>query len=345
MRVPFSVLALALLSGPTLLAQASPMQPIVPCPSCGGLQDASQEAFLLRARSLLGTAPALEATPAIAETPLQRQIRAIAAEARGRVSVACSLPASNLDCGLDPLAHPPMQSVFKAPLAIAALHLIEKGALRLEEPVRFLAKDRILPKTHSPLQDQFPDAEVDVPLHDLLRLAVSESDNVAADIVLRIIGGPEVVDAYVRSLGIDGFHLEDGEHGLSRDARAQYRNWCSPAAAVELLRRLGDGSLLDPAHTRLLLDFMRESPTGPHRIKGELPPGTIVMHKTGSSGTDKGLTSATNDIGLIVLPDGRRLAIAVFVTDSTADEATRDAVIARIARAAYLEGTRQKDSK
>ena len=59
------------------------------------------------------------------------------------------------------------------------------------------------------------------------------------------------------------------------------------------------------------------------------------MHKPGTSGMDHGLAAATNDIGLITLPDGRRLAIAVFVTDSTADDATRDAVIARIARAAY----------
>jgi beta-lactamase class A len=59
------------------------------------------------------------------------------------------------------------------------------------------------------------------------------------------------------------------------------------------------------------------------------------MHKTGSSATVSGLTPATNDVGLINLPDGRRLAIAVFVTDSTADDATRDAVIAHIAAAAY----------
>jgi beta-lactamase class A len=61
------------------------------------------------------------------------------------------------------------------------------------------------------------------------------------------------------------------------------------------------------------------------------------MHKTGSSGTVNGMTAATNDIGLITLPDGRRLAIAVFVTDSSAEDATRDGVIARIAKAAYDE--------
>lgn len=66
------------------------------------------------------------------------------------------------------------------------------------------------------------------------------------------------------------------------------------------------------------------------------------MHKTGSSGTENGVTFATNDIGLIALPDGRRLAIAVFVTDSKADETTRDALIASIAKAAYAEAIRPK---
>jgi len=85
---------------------------------------------------------------------------------------------------------------------------------------------------------------------------------------------------------------------------------------------------------------MKDSSSGLHRIKGDLPAGTIVMHKTGTSGTAGGITYATNDIGLITLPDRRRLAIAVFITDSTADDAIRDAVIARIARAAFDQSIR-----
>src|SRR5262249_47179444 len=172
-------------------------------------------------------------------------------------------------------------------------------------------------------------------LGELLRLAASLSDNVAADIVLRIVGGPREVDAYLKSIGVQGFHLEDGEHGLHRHASAQYRNWLEPAGAAQLLRRLSDDSPLTPEHTQLLLRWLRDSPTGPHRFKAGLPAGTIVMHKTGTSSLSDGVAAATNDMGLVVLPDGRRLALAVFVTDSRADEATRDAVIARIAKAAY----------
>jgi beta-lactamase class A len=277
-----------------------------------------------------------------AQTPLQHEIRKIAADARGKVAVACALPASSLTCDLEAHSRPPMQSVFKLPLAVCALHLVEQGKFSLDQPIRFLPSDRILPETYSPLQDKYPDGDVDVPLRELLRLAASLSDNAAADTVLRVAGGPAEVDGYIKSLGVQGFHLEDGEHALHRDASAQYRNWLEPAGAVQLLRRLSDNSPLTAEHTQLLLGWLKDSPTGPHRIKAELPAETAVMHKTGTSGVKNGLAAATNDLGLIVLPDGRRLALAVFVTDSKADEATREAVIARIAKAAYSAAVARK---
>ncbi|MGB6942459.1 MAG: class A beta-lactamase [Bryobacteraceae bacterium] len=266
---------------------------------------------------------------------MKQQIAAIAAEAEGKVSVACSLPGTALDCDFHAHARPPMQSVFKAPLAFTALHLVERGKLSLDGPVRFLASDRILPTVYSPLQDQYPAAGVDIPLRRLLNMAVTLSDNIAADIVLRVIGGPAVVDRYIKEVGIAGFHLRDDEAVLHRDAAAQYRNWFEPAGAVQFLRLLNDNPPLTAEHADLLLGWMRETPPGNQRISGRLPLGTVLMHKSGTAATSQGFTAATNDIALISLPDGRRLAIAVFVTDSRADEQTRNLVIARIARAAY----------
>ena len=226
-----------------------------------------------------------------------------------------------------------MQSVFKLPLALTILHQVEKGKFGLDQPIRFLPEDRILPKPYSPLQDKYPYAGVDVPLRTLLQLTVSLSDNTAADLLLRLAGGPKIVDEYVRSLGITGFHLEDGERALHREMPLQYRNWFEPRGAVQLLRRIADHSPLTAEHTGLLLGWMRpETPTG--RLDGDLPKGTIVAHKSGTSDVDNGIAHATNDIGLVALPDGRQLAIAVFVTDSTADEATRKKVIARIGKVA-----------
>ena len=89
-----------------------------------------------------------------------------------------------------------MQSVFKLPLAVYALHLVEGGKFSLDQPIRFLPSDRILPETYSPLQDKYPNGDVDVPLRELLRLAASLSDNAAADTVLRVAGGPAQVDGH-----------------------------------------------------------------------------------------------------------------------------------------------------
>jgi beta-lactamase class A len=244
------------------------------------------------------------------------------------------LPGSKLNCDLEPHAHPPMQSVFKLPLAIAVLHLVEQEKFTLDQAVHFEPGDRILPHVYSPLQDKYPEGNVDVPLRELLRLSVSLSDNVAADILLRLADGPEKVDAYIASLGVRGFHLRDGEKKLHEEVAAQYRNWFEPAGAVELLRKISDESPLTAENTKLLMGWMTASMRS-KRLEGALPEGTRVAHKSGTSDVEKGVAYATNDIGLITLPDGRQLAIAVFVTDARADEATREGVIARIGRAAY----------
>ena len=273
-------------------------------------------------------------SPAMAQQPLQQQIRDIAADAHGKVSVACSLPGTPLDCDLNPNAHPPMQSVFKLPLAVAILHQVEEGKFSLDQRIRFRRSDLILPKPYSPLQDKYPEAGVDVPLRDLLQMTVSLSDNTAADILLRLSGGAKATGDYIASFGVTGFHLVDGERALHHDKPLQYRNWFEPQGAVRLLRIMNDRSPLNAEHTALLLSWMRSARLT-SRLAGDLPVGTEVAHKSGSSDVDNGVAAATNDIGLVTLPDGRRVAIAVFVTDSTADDATRDKVIARIGRAIY----------
>jgi len=271
---------------------------------------------------------------AFSQEPLQQQIRSIALEAHGKVSVTCSLPGTSLNCDLNPYAHPPMQSVFKLPLALTILHQVELGKLSLDQPISFLPSDLILPKPYSPLQDKYPAAGVDVPLRTLLQLTVSLSDNTAADILLRLAGGPTAVGEYITSVGVVGFHLQDGERALHRDKALQYRNWFEPQGAVQLLRLIVDRSPLSADHTALLLGWMRTM-TNTTRLQGDLPKGTTVAHKSGTSDVVNGVAAATNDIGLIDLVDGRQLAIAVFITDSTADTTTREKVIARIARAAY----------
>jgi len=274
------------------------------------------------------------ATPLAAQTPLHQQIADIAKDAKGTVYVACSLPCSALDCGLNEHGHPAMQSTFKFPLAIAVLQQVEAGKLTLDQQVRFLPSDRY-PGSYSPLQDAHPEANVDVTLRDLLRYSAELSDNVATDILLRIVGGPGTVQRSLDQLGLREMHVRDSEGAMHDNHALQYRNYAEPVEMVALLRRLSDRSPLNAEHTALLMQWLTETPTGPKRMKALLPAGTIVAHKTGTAFTENGLTAATNDVGLITLPDGRKLALAIFVSDARADETTRESVIARIAKAIY----------
>jgi beta-lactamase class A len=270
-----------------------------------------------------------------AQTPLHQRLANIAKEAHGKVYVACSLPGVKLNCNLDADGHPPMQSTFKFPLALAVLHQVELGKLQLDQPVRFLKSDRS--ETFSPLQQEFPDADVDVPLRKIIKLTVETSDNTAADIQLRLIGGPAVLQQYLDSLGLSAIHQQDTEHSLHGDQKLQYRDYAEPAAMVALLRMFADHSPLNIEHTALLNGWMLEATSGPKRIKGLLPAGTPVAHKTGSSGVEWGIIPATNDVGLITLPDGRRLALTVFIIDAHADQDTCEYVIAAMAKAVYDE--------
>lgn len=283
-----------------------------------------------------------------AQDSLQSRIAAIAKDARGTVGVSCMLPGTKLNCDLNPLNHAPMQSMYKLPLALTALHLAEMGRLlpdqrpgesmdtTLDRTVRFLPTD-IIPGSYSPLTDRYPKADVDVTLREVIRLAVGVSDNGAEEILIRLVGGPLVVESYVHSLGISGIQVRYSERDLDRNEDLQYQDWIEPTAAVELLERLATNPPVSLATNAFVLKTMTDSQTGLDQLRAGLPPGTMLAHKTGHSGTHGGVTAATNDIGLVTLPDGRRLAIAVFVTDSRADETTRQHVIALIARAVYQE--------
>ena len=157
----------------------------------------------------------------------------------------------------------------------------------------------------------------------------------ASDVLMKLAGGPEAIQAYLTELGIKDMIVLNTEKEIGQDWQTRYRNWASPEAAIALLRALHERQGLSKSSQTLLLKYMTESTPGQKRLKGLLPAGTVVAHKTGTSGTQKGITAATNDIGIITLPNGKHMAIAVFVSDSPADEATREGVIAKIAKAVW----------
>jgi len=268
------------------------------------------------------------------QSVLRQQIKDIIKPAKGIVGVSVLGLESRDTLSVNGDARLVMHSVMKFPIALTVLHWVDSGKLTLSQMIHIKKKD--LPKTYSPLRDKYPNGNVDVSVGDLLSYMVSLSDNDACDILLKIIDGPKTVQDYMLRLGIRGIAVRASEADMASSWELQYTNWCKPKEATILLDKLYKGDILTKPNTDFLNKILTETTTGPHRLKGLLPAGTVVAHKTGTSPTSaEGLSPATNDVGIITLPNGKHLAIAVFVCNSTDDETTRDAVIAKISKAAF----------
>lgn len=265
---------------------------------------------------------------------LSTQFAEVARPAAGKVGASVIVIETGARAAFHARNRFPMQSVYKFPIAMATLHLVDTGKLNLDQAVPIAKAELAPPALHSPIRDQHPEG-TSLALRDVIRFAVAESDGTASDVLLRLCGGAAPVTSYLRGLGINGVTVATTELEMSRGPMVQYRNWATPDSMVDLLRAFHAGRGLSPASHTLLEDFMAQSTPGPKRIKGLLPPGTRVAHKTGTSGTDGTLTRATNDVGIVTLPNGHHLAIAVFVSDSTASLELREETIAKIARAAW----------
>ncbi len=266
---------------------------------------------------------------------LRNQLRTISEASQGTLGVAI-LNLENQDTlNFNGHMHFPMQSVFKFPLAMAVLHQVDRGTIKPDASLHF-GKTDLHPNTWSPIFTRHPQGFADVPLFDVLRFTVTQSDNNGCDRLFSLIGGPDTLNNFVHHLGVSQIQIKATEAQMHTDWDTQFTNWAEPLAMMQLLKILFQGSCLSPASNDTLLKLMTETETGVKRIKGLLPPGTLVAHKTGSGPTNKaGITSATNDVGIITLPNRKHVALVVFLMNSAADETSRELTLARVARATY----------
>ncbi len=280
------------------------------------------------------------------DAELEKQIAEIAAAARGRVGVAAVVLETGEAAFLNADGHYPMQSVSKLPIAMAVMDLVRLGKLDLDEQIGVTKEDMVREGMRSPLRDKNPNGG-EYTIRELIRLSLVESDGTASDVLMRVAGGASEIQTYLTQIGIRDMKVVNTEKEIGKDWQTQYENWATPTASVELLRGLdaairfeagksgADDGYLESTPVGLVNRFLVESNPGQNRLKGLLPQNVFVAHKTGTGGTRNGITGATNDIGIINSPNGKRLAIAVFVSDSPADEKTREAVIAKIAKACW----------
>jgi beta-lactamase class A len=266
---------------------------------------------------------------------LRSQIQEIVNSNKGTIGVAILSLEDGDSITINNHFQYPMQSIFKFHLALAVLHQVDKGKLSLQQAI-FIKKKDLMTNTWSPLRDKYPNGEINIPLSDIIKYTISLSDNNGCDILFKLVGGPKKVDSYISSLGIKETSIVANESAMHKDWIAQFTNWAQPYAIVELLQLFYSKKILSEESTDFLWKTMIETSTGPKRIKGLLPTDAVVAHKTGSGDTDeKGLTTATNDIGIIELPNGKHIAIAVLVSMSPENDETRERIIALISKTVW----------
>ena len=235
----------------------------------------------------------------------------------------------------------PMQSVYKFPIAMVMLHQIDNEKFSLGDTIEIKKAEFIPQAGHSPIRDKYLSG-ANLTIKEILEYNVSQSDGTACDVLLRLLGGAEKVQKSIHDLGVKNIAISTTEMVQVANDTIQYQNWSTPIAMNELLEIFYEGDYLSKESQDLLLAYMSISNKWfDRRIKGLLPEETELAHKTGTARTYNGLTRATNDAGIITLPDGSHLAITVFISDSYDSQTKREMTIARASKEAYDYWTRK----
>jgi beta-lactamase class A len=160
----------------------------------------------------------------------------------------------------------------------------------------------------------------------LMARMLIHSDNRATDILLKDLGGPSAVHNWLHDNGIQGLRVDRTIAQLLSDKRDLWdrRDSSTPVAMVDLLKRIYSAQLIKPQSRNYLLDLMSQCETGKNRMKALLP-GVPIEHKTGT------LNGLADDVGFITMPDGHRIAVAIFARGGS----DRPRTIAETARAIY----------
>ncbi len=264
---------------------------------------------------------------------LQTSIDSIAKSVKAKIAVA----SINIQTGdtfyYNATDSVPTQSTIKFPLALMIMRQVDSGGLSLEESFTLTKEELATPSGKSLLEAL--NGKTSMRVHTLLEYMTHVSDNISCSGFTRQVGGAKQIEAYIKSTGLQGIVVSQIEGKPYIDFSNPYGTWCTAKDMAMLLVKFYKGELLSKTSTDTLCSIMERTTGGTKRIKGLLPANTVVAHKTGSSATQNGKTDAINDIGVITLPNGQHLAIAVYVHNITGDMEYGESIIATVAKAVY----------
>ena len=275
------------------------------------------------ALGLVCAVPAFPALGADVDTAFEREVAAIEARVGGSIGVAAFDSASQRWLAFNAERRMAMCSVFKLPLAAAVAAGVDAGKLRWEQPVRFTRKDLV---PYAPVVEAHL-ATGTLSVRELCAAAVEVSDNVAANLLLPLVGGPAGLTAFMRETGDTVTRLDRNEPELNSNLPDDPRDTSSPRALVEAMQRLLLGPRLTAPSRELLVDWLVRSRTGLQRIRAGLPADWRAGDKTGT-----GQRGAVNDVAIAWPPGRAPVLIAILMSGSAQPTAALGEAHAQIAR-------------
>lgn len=297
----------------TLLLAAATAPLVLTVTACASRQAAAPDE---------ASAAAAAAAAAVAPAAAGQMLAELESSVGGRLGV-CAIDASSGRV----IAHRaderfPFCSTFKAMLSAAVLaQSVERPAL-LQQRVTYTRADLV---NYSPVSEKHVGEGMTVAA--LCEAAIQYSDNSAANLLMKLLGGPSAVTAYARSIGDDTFRLDRWETELNTALPGDLRDTTTPAAMAASMRVLMVGDALPAAQRAQLVAWMRGNKVGDKRLRAGVPAGWTVGDKTGT-----GDYGTTNDAGVVWSPSRAPIAVAVYYTQARADARSKDDVIASVAR-------------
>ena len=252
----------------------------------------------------------------------ERRIAAIERASGGRLGVALMDSQGRVLLGHRANERFAMCSTFK--LLLAGYVLDNPASLRIPLPY---GRADLLPNSPFAVESLGNAESSDMRVGFAAEQIVTRSDNTAANLLLRHIGGPDGLNAWLRQHGDPVTRLDRYETALNENRRGDPRDTTSPAAMARSASRLVIGDGLHEAHRRWLREWMLASRTGLNRIRAGLPAGWGVGDKTGTCG------NAVNDVAFFRTPAGNEYILAVY-HDRPRSIARGETAIAEVARVA-----------
>jgi len=250
--------------------------------------------------------------------------RAIESAVGGRLGVAVLDTATGRTVGQRLDERFPMCSTFKWLVASLVLQRVDAGQEQLERRIRFGA-DALL--SNSSITEKHVGDE-GMTVGELCEAAVTVSDNAAANLLLKSVGGPAAITRHARGLGDTMTRLDRIEPALNESRPGDPRDTTTPRAMSVALRSALLGNALSPAGRAQLMQWMVATKTGGERLRAGMPAAWRVGDKTGT-----GSRGSTNDVAIVMPPNRAALIVVAYLTQTTASMDRRNAALADVGRA------------